>query len=92
MIYAITFNCYYTVTNPVVAAQYNRQFTLSVILWNILFNLGYMYTDVKDAIQFFYTVVSTPDSRTWTTLGRKMGDFVIRFIYSNYIQKTYYNF
>ena len=86
---SILFNCYYTVRSPVQAAQYNREFTPMVIVWNMLFNLGFMYTDVKDSIVFFYQVVGAPDTRLWETVGRKIGDFVIRFIYSNYIEKTY---
>ena len=89
---AILFNCFYTVRNPVQAAQYNREFTPMVIAWNLLFNLGFMYTDVKDVIIFFYQVVAIPDKRKWETFGLKVGDFLIRFIYSKYIEKTYYNF
>jgi len=89
---AILFNCFYTVRNPVKAAQYNREFTTGVIAWNVLFNLGFMYTDVKDVIVFFYQVVGTPDTRKWETFGTKVGDFFIRFIYSKYIEKTYYKF
>ena len=89
---AILFNCFYTVMNPVGAAQYNREFTPMVIVWNMLFNLGFMYTDVKDVIVFFYQVVGTTDNRKWETFGTKVGDFVIRFIYSKYIEKTYYHF
>lgn len=63
-----------------------------VIAWNMLFNLGFMYTDVKDVIVFFYQVVGTPDNRKWETFGNKVGDFFIRFIYSKYIEKTYYKF
>jgi hypothetical protein len=92
MFAGITFNCFYTVTNPVAAAQYNKTFSIGVILWNILFNLGFIYTDSKNILQFFYTVVNTPDNRLWNQFGTFVGDLVVRFIYSKYIQKTYYNF
>ena len=85
------FNCYYTVTDPVSAAQYNKSFSIEVILWNILFNVGYMYTDSKKLINFFYydSAVTTP---LWATFGKYLGDFFVRFIYSKFIPKTYYNF
>ena len=92
MFASIVFNCYYTVTNPVEAAQYNRKFNVFVILWNILFNLGYMYTDGKNILQFFYRVVASPDPRQWNQFGNYVGDLLVRFIYSKYIEKTYYNF
>jgi hypothetical protein len=56
---SILFNCFYTITNPVEAAQYNRKFTPVVILWNILFNLGFIYTNVKNSILFFFPGTTT---------------------------------
>lgn len=88
---SIVFNCFYSITNPVEAAQYNREFTPSVILWNILFNLGFIYTNVKNAIVFFYPGTST-NTNDWANLGKYIGDFAVRFIYSRYIEKTYYKF
>ena len=86
---SILFNCFYTVTNPVEAAQYNRKFTWEVIGWNILFNLGFIYTNIKNAIVFFYPATS-PNTNDWNKFGRYMGDLAVRFIYSRYIEKTYY--
>ena len=77
--------------NPVEAAQYNRKFTPSVILWNILFNLGFIYTNIKNSIMFFLTDTPT-NTNDWEVLGNYIGDFAVRFIYSRYIEKTYYRF
>jgi len=87
----ILFNCFYTITNPVEAAQYNRKFTPSVLLWNILFNLGYIYTNIKNTIMFFYTDTA-PNTNDWEILGNYVGDLAVRFIYSRFIEKTYYKF
>lgn len=77
--------------NPVEAAQYNRKFTPSVILWNILFNLGFIYTNIKNSIMFFLTDTPT-NTNDWEVLGNYIGDLAVRFIYSRYIEKTYYRF
>jgi hypothetical protein len=65
----ILFNCFYTLTNPVEAAQYNRKFTPSVILWNILFNLGFIYTSIKNSIFFFYPDLSPNPTSDWEYFG-----------------------
>ena len=87
----ILFNCFYTLTNPVEAAQYNRKFTWDVIGWNILFNLGFIYTNIKNSILFFYPAAS-PNTNDWNNFGRYIGDLGVRFIYSRYIERTYYKF
>ena len=81
------FNCYYTVTNPVQAAQYNKSFSLIVIGWNLLFNLGYMYTNTKMIYNFFYE--AGVSSKTYEDLGKNIGSFFVRFIYSKYNQRTF---
>ncbi len=88
--HGIIFNCFYTVTDPVEAASYNRKFEPKVILWNIIFNLGYMYTNVKNSILFFYVDTSLANTNPWYNFGTYIGDLLIRFIYSRYIEKTYY--
>jgi hypothetical protein len=57
-----------------------------------LFNLGYLYTNIKNIFTFFYYDAAGGDFRKWKSLGGFVGDFVIRFIYSKYIAKTYYTF
>ena len=86
------FNCFYTVINPVAAAQYNKAFTWMTIVWNILFNLGFMYTNAKNIVTFFYYDTATNPTKSYETLGRQFGSFFVRFIYSQYVPKTHYNF
>lgn len=57
-----------------------------------MFNLGYLYTNIKNIFTFFYYDAAGGDFRKWKSLGGFVGDFVIRFIYSKYIAKTYYTF
>lgn len=82
------FNCYYTITNPVQAAQYNKEFTLLVIGWNILFNLGYMYTNIK-MIYTFLAPADTVSTKTYEDLGKSIGSFLVRFIYSKYQTRNF---
>jgi hypothetical protein len=46
-----TFNCYYSVTDPSGITNSNSKYSLKLIAWNVLYSLGYMYTDL-------YTVYS----------------------------------
>ena len=82
------FFCYYTITDTGRAAQYEKPFNLVTILWNLIFNLGYIYTDVKSIIYLFYYEIpkdTNKDERSWGTLGTAVGDVLTRFIYSKYI-------
>lgn len=88
---ASVFNCFYTVTDPVSAAQYNKKFSLTVIGWNVLFNLGFMYTNTK-YIYEFVSASATSDTLTYEILGKNIGSFLVRFIYSKYIPRLYYKF
>lgn len=57
LIHGTVYNCYYLGTEPRMATWYDRENkTLSVelVLWNIVFNLGYLYTDAKNIFLFFY--------------------------------------
>lgn len=56
------FNCYFTFTSPVIAADYANGFSLSLLFWNILFNLGFMYTAVKGILMFLW--INPPASPT----------------------------
>lgn len=49
------FNCFYSITDPLGSAQYNKKFNLVTTFWNIIFNLGFMYTNGK----FLYTFAVT---------------------------------
>ena len=77
--------------DPVQAASYDKEFTFVTILWNILYNLGYMYNNINDVITFFYTDwAATPAPiRKWEDLGTDIGQFFVRFIYSRYKPRKY---
>lgn len=86
------YNCYYTITNPVEAAQYNKKFSLTVILFNILFNLGYMYTASKFLITYYTSATPSTADSDLTKVGKNWGSLLVRFIYSKFVPKTYYTF
>ena len=48
------YNCYYTVTDPLMATMYYKPFSFTLVLWNILFNLGFLYTAGRYIFFFFY--------------------------------------
>lgn len=80
-------------TSPVIAADYSDGFSLSLLFWNILFNLGFMYTAVKGILMFLYLdPPATPDADEFKEFGGFIGSFLMRFIYSNYVPKPYYPF
>jgi hypothetical protein len=55
-----------------------------------LFNLGFMYTNTKFIYEFFTSdPVVTSD---YEDLGKNVGSFLVRFIYSKYIPRLYYKF
>ena len=72
-----SFNCFYSVTDPTNASE--NPSGIKYIGWNILYNLGYMYTDAKKSVDIFKSSTSQ-----YQTLGQYIGDFTIRFLYSRY--------
>ena len=88
MLQSSVFNCFYSARDPIRATQYNKTISIFVILWNILFNLGYLYTNVKNILFFFYYDAAGGDLRKWNSLGKSFGDFLVRFIYSRYIASS----
>ncbi len=80
------FNCFYTVFDPITAANIRKDFDLNVLLWNVLFNFGYFYSDLKDLFVFFtYQVpANKKDTRTWFSFGKYIADFAMRFLYTKY--------
>lgn len=48
----ISFNCLYSVLDPTNAGTAD-QFSISNIGWNVLYNLGYMYSDLKGIYDIF---------------------------------------
>jgi hypothetical protein len=75
------------VTDPVGSAQYNKKWGWSTLFWNILFNMGYMYTNGKFIYTFVYNDPTTVGTRSWETFGKNLGSFLIRFIYSKYVPR-----
>ena len=53
--YGVTFNCYYSVWTVINPATYNSVFGGSKILMNVLYGLGFMYTDVNNALKLATT-------------------------------------
>jgi hypothetical protein len=44
------YNCFFSFTTPAVAAGYTTSLSVSLVMWNLLFNLGFMYTDIYGII------------------------------------------
>lgn len=40
------YNCFFSFTAPAVAAGYTTSLSVKLVSWNLLFNLGFMYTDI----------------------------------------------
>ena len=78
----ITFNCYYSVKDPSANSGTDNGFGPTILMWNVLYNLGYMYSDGK-AI-YDYSKDSTDE---WELIGERMGDFLIRFFVSRYVPR-----
>ena len=53
------FNCFFSVSEPLIAVNYNKGFDFKIFVWNILYNIGFMYTNVKNLRKF---VRSTTDA------------------------------
>ena len=81
------FNCYYSVKDPTTSSGYKKTFSFMTVMWNILFNLGFMYTDI-----YKLTNNLLGSTAAWYNVGFYCGDFVIRFLYSNYVERDYYPF
>ena len=80
------YNCFFSVTEPGVAAGYSEDLTIITVLWNVLYNLGYMYTDGKNLYNYILSSTSQ-----YYNLAFSVGDFCMRFFYSRYVPKTYYS-
>jgi hypothetical protein len=75
-IYGITFNCYYSMWTAVNPATYSTVFGGQTILMNVLYGLGFMYTDITTAI-----ALPTTTSEYWRTVGHYLGDTIMRIFY-----------
>lgn len=70
--------------DPGKATQYNKEFTWYLPLWNILFNVGFMYTDIKNLV-----VIGMSNTSQYYQFAYAIGDFLMRFVYSRYVPKPY---
>ena len=80
------YNCFFSFTEPAVAAGYSEAITWKTILWNIVYNLGYMYTDGKGIYDIIFSTTSE-----YYNLAFYIGDFIMRFLYSRYVPRSYYS-
>lgn len=55
-----------------------------------MFNMGFLYTNIKYLIFFFYS--STANAYSWREFGRNVGSIFFRVIYSDYQPKPWYPF
>ena len=55
VVYGVFFNCYYSVWTAANPATYSETFGGHKILMNVLYGLGFMYTDMNKAIQLATT-------------------------------------
>ena len=69
-----------------------KRFSLYLIMWNIIFNLGFIYTDITNILMFFYRVPGQKSQPTWTDFGGYVGDLILRFIFSKYANTSIYVF
>ena len=76
--HGVIFNCYYSVWTAVDPSTYSGVFGGVTVLLNILFNLGYMYTDVKNIMAMTLT---TNSQDYWRKFGKYAGDITMRIFY-----------
>ena len=79
-------NCFYTVKDPVTSTNIRRDFSIAIFFWNIMYNFGYFYSDIKNII-FFFTGSGAPLPGTntqWQSFGHWVGDILMRLLYSRY--------
>lgn len=78
-----TFDCYYSLFSIVDPQTYATLFSDNNFLFNLLYNLGYMYSDVSNFISLDHTdTTKFPENRDyWRQIGKHVGDFTIRIFY-----------
>jgi hypothetical protein len=73
----IAVNCYKGLSTTLTASTFTNILVGDTLLENVLYNAGYIFTDILD--------ISTNDPSTvgnWPYyLAYQMGDFVVRFLY-----------
>ena len=89
-----SFNCFYSFFDFLTATGIRSDFNLRVFFWNIMYNFGFFYSDVKVILSFWYFKkdTATKDLITWKRLAKAFGDFTMRIFYSRYYPKRLENF
>jgi hypothetical protein len=82
---SIVFNCYYSVFAVIDPTTYSNLFAGSTIVYNLLFNLGFMYTSV---VGFINANQATEGTNYWRKMGRYAGDIIMRIFYRKPITRT----
>jgi hypothetical protein len=73
-----TYYCFYSAYTAVSPTTYTTKFTGKIIGYNILYGLGYMYTDLKNIYVYYNKGTTTAN---WTTMAQYFGDFVMKFFF-----------
>jgi len=84
----ITFNCFYSVVDPTNFNNQGKGFGRTTIMFNVLYNLGYMYTDLLKISKLLDSDQSSSDD--WENMGKYTGDFFLRFFWSRYVPRNYH--
>ena len=85
-----SYNCYVTISDPLTATMFYKPLSLTLVLWNILFNLGFLYTAGRAILFFFFRDYTTSFKPNWGNLGKNIGDFILRFIFSKFVHTSDY--
>ena len=79
---SVIFNCYYSAWSAVDPNTYNSVFGGTTILMNILYGIGFMYTDVRGILGLADSV-----SEYWRKIGKYGGDIIMRIFYRKSLTK-----
>lgn len=82
----LSFNCFYSVRDPTALGSQSYGFGPDIIMWNVLYNLGYMYADAVKIHDLTRPDVTTD---SYEEVGERAGDFLMRFFWSRYIPREY---
>lgn len=68
--------------------MYKKKFTFSLFMWNLVFNLGWMYSDIRNIVLFFLWYNDETSKASFGSLGKNIGDLLLRFFFSTYVYNT----
>ena len=89
-----SFNCFYSIFDFLQATGIRGDLNPRIFFWNLMFNFGFFYSDVKIILQFWYYKKDTAQSDliSWKRLAKAFGDFTTRLFYSRYYPSRLENF